>query len=372
VTEAGGATETSEGGFTGTLPGPVPEPAPVRAAGSVRRTSHLDVSRRPGPFSAVASIAGAARDLLTTGEGSVELGAARLAVGIDEAGVVDAVAQDPVDPSCRALVGARTGFGFRSATKELLGRLDGSLLGLLVDDLSGAPAPAGYASIRERKLAGEPVDLAPPGGAGAAAAASLPPGGAARLAAGAGPLSRAATQTDVCAGWRAQGIPTRRRQEGRELPFDDEPPLAPSLDGDDPLAWHAMPVLAPGQTRRIRRLDLRAEGDVLAVDVMFRDSLVDPDGTARVVHEYAVAATVDRATLVIRSIHADPRALPFLTDCPLAAGSAAFLVGEPVHDLRRRVKQLSRGPASCTHLNDLFRSMADVAALAGHLAAEGS
>jgi hypothetical protein len=126
-----------------------------------------------------------------------------------------------------------------------------------------------------------------------------------------------------------------------------------------------MPDLAPGQTRRIRRLDLVPEGSDLLADVMFRDSSVDPDGTERVVHEYAVSATIDRESLTITAIHADPRALPFLSDCPLAADSAAFLVGETVHELRRRVKAISRGPASCTHLNDLYRSMADIAVLAG-------
>lgn len=349
----------SEGGFTGELPGPVQESAPPRRAGSIRRTSHLDVSRRPGSFSPVASIAGAARDLLTSEDGPVELGTARLRVGIDETGVIDSVDQEPSQPSCTPLVGIRTGFGFRSGTKELLGELDGSLLGLLVDDLSGAPAPSGYASIRERKLSGETVDLSsPPMGV----PVSLPGGLTAEAMAAM--AVRASSQTDVCAGWRAQGIPTLRRTEGRELPFEDDPPVAPSLVSDDPLAWHEMPELAPGQTRRIRRLDLVVDGTDLLADVMFRDSTVDPDGTPRVVHEYAVSATIDRETLTITRIHADPRALPFVSDCPLAADSAQFLVGETVQQLRRRVKEISRGAASCTHLNDLYRSMADIAVLA--------
>ncbi|HEY2331190.1 MAG TPA: DUF2889 domain-containing protein [Acidimicrobiales bacterium] len=375
--------EMSEGGFTGELPGPVQAAAPARRPGSVRRTSNLDVTRRTGSsgsFSPVASIVGSARDLLTVGgpARAVVLGTARLGVTIDESGAISGVEQDPGDPSCAPLVGVRSGFGFRSSTKDLLTALDGSLLGLLVDDLSGAPAPSGYASIRERKLGGETVELPPPTPValptGGFDPSVLPPGfdlaslpAGVDLAALAAMAGRASTQTDVCAGWRAQGIPTRRRQEGRELPFDDEPPLAPSLVSDDDEAWHDMAELAPGQTRRIRRLDLTPDGDVLLADVMFRDSIVDPDGTPRVVHEYAVSATIDRSTLAIRTIHADPRALPFVTDCPLAADSAAFLVGETVHDLRRRVKQISRGPASCTHLNDLYRSMADIAVLADAL-----
>jgi hypothetical protein len=355
----------SEGGFTGELPGPVQESAPVRRAGSIRRTSHLDVIRRPGSFSPVASIAGAARDLLTTADGPVELGTARLRVGIDGTGVIDADDQEPSRPSTTALIGARTGFGFRSGLKGLLSELDGSLLGLLVDDLSGAPAPSGYASIRERKINGETVDLSPPP---MAVPVSLAGGlSEEAMVAMAAMASRASTQTDVCAGWRAQGIPTLRRTEGLDLPFEDDPPVAPSLVSDDALAWHEMPELAPGQTRRIRRLDLVVDGNDLVADVMFRDSIIDPDGTPRVVHEYAVSATIDRETLTITRIHADPRALPFLSDCPLAADSAQFLVGETVPQLRRRVKVISRGAASCTHLNDLYRSMADIGVLAAAL-----
>jgi hypothetical protein len=266
---------------------------------------------------------------------------------VDERGAIDDVDQEPRRPSCQALVGARPGFGFRSGVKDLLAELDGSLLGLLVDDLSGAPAPAGYATIRERKLRGEP-EAGPAGTREAMASAD----------------SRAGSRVDICAGWRAQGQPNQRRLAGLPRPFEDSPPVAPSLVGDDEVAWHEMAPLESGVTRRIRRLDLSPQGSVIKADVMFRDCIVDPDGTARVVHEYLVSATIDRVTLAFVAMSADPRALPYPTDCPLAADSAALLVGETVHGLRRRVREISTGPASCTHLNDLYRSMADIAPLA--------
>ena len=40
-----------------------------------------------------------------------------------------------------------------------------------------------------------------------------------------------------------------------------------------------------------------------------------------------------------------------------------MILGQPVADLRTTVRLLSRGPVSCTHLNDLFRSLADVPVL---------
>ena len=54
-----------------------------------------------------------------------------------------------------------------------------------------------------------------------------------------------ATNVDVCAGWRAGGIPTIRRQTGGEMPVE-VPPMAPSLASEDPMAWHAMAPLAVG------------------------------------------------------------------------------------------------------------------------------
>jgi hypothetical protein len=111
------------------------------------------------------------------------------------------------------------------------------------------------------------------------------------------------------------------------------------------------------------------DGDAVGLDAMFRDTAVDPDPecTEQVVHEYAVTATLDPVKLTITAIHADPRSLPFPTDCPVAAGSAALLLGLPVSELRTRVREVSRGPVSCTHLNDVFRSLADAGTVVAHL-----
>jgi hypothetical protein len=120
------------------------------------------------------------------------------------------------------------------------------------------------------------------------------------------------------------------------------------------------------QSRRIRRLDLWADAGLLRVDAMFRDVTVDPDPdlTRRVVHEYALTAELEPDTLTVLSAHADPRTLPFPSDCPFAASSADLIVGHAAGDLRTSVRTISRGAHSCTHLNDLLRSLADVTVLA--------
>jgi len=327
------------------------ESAPKRRPQSARRTSHLDVTRREGGgfMSSVERIAGSARDLVTDSHGRPEVASeARLAVTFDTEGCIDGVEQEPSDPACNALIGARVGFGFRSAVKDLLGDLAGSTLGLLVDDLSGAPAPSGYGSIRERVVLGLPDPEMPPVAEGAVR-----------------------QQTDVCAGWRAAGLPTERRMAGQPLPFADEPPLAPTLVSEDPLAWHDMVKLGPRQSRRIRRLDMWFDGDLIRVDAMFRDITVDPDPelSLRVVHEYTLHADLERDSLTVLNAVAEPRSLPFLTDCPLAASSAQLIVGQRAGDLRTAVRTLVRGPGSCTHLNDLLRSVTDTASLAALLEA---
>jgi hypothetical protein len=321
------------------LPGPLTPSAPPRRRGSIRRTSHVDVVRDPGDLApSILALQGAARDLVT-GDGTADVaGVASLTVSLDEMGLIAAVDHQPSHPQCQELVGKRVGFGFRSAVKSLLTSTAGSLLGVLIDDLSGAVAPSGYAVLRDRMLRGHQATIPPPTDG-----------------------IEESTQRDICAGWRTGGVAIERREHGMPLPFEEEPFQAPSLErDDDPIAWHHLPPLRPNVTRRIRRLDVARLDAGIEVDGMFRDIIVDPDFTRRVVHEYAMTAILDPSTLDIVEIRADPRALPFPTDCPLAAASAGYLVGQRARDLRRTVRHVIAGPVSCTHLNDLFRSLGDI------------
>jgi hypothetical protein len=147
---------------------------------------HSDVD-----VAAVTAVSGCTRDMFTRVGEPVVLGTASLALTLDSSGRIDSVTQDPTEPSCGALVGNRIGLCFRSSLKELLHRLAGTLLGVLVDDLSGAVSPAAYGAARERLFRSGEQPAAP--------SAQQQPG----------------PPVDVCAGWRADGLPVRRPVEGR-------------------------------------------------------------------------------------------------------------------------------------------------------------
>ncbi len=170
-----------------------------------------------------------------------------------------------------------------------------------------------------------------------------------------------AAGVDQCAGWRDGGTLVLVLSEKGGVPMTIGP-AAPDLRvEDDDLAWHAHAPLAAGAMRRRRRLDVTA-GGVLEIDAMFRDSYFGPDGIETIVHEYSFTGTVDPATMQVLTADARPRVLPYV-ECPDAAASAELIAGMTVGDLRRRVRRELHGTATCTHLNDLFRSLADVDAL---------
>jgi hypothetical protein len=133
---------------------------------------------------------------------------------------------------------------------------------------------------------------------------------------------------------------------------------------DDEQAWHAMAPLPPDPTRRRRRLDVLASGPsgLHAIDAHFRDGHVDGDGHETVVHEYAAGGSVDARRRLIVDLWARALVLPW-KECPAAVASAERLQGTSFDDLRLRVRRELVGTASCTHLNDTLRSLADLGAL---------
>jgi hypothetical protein len=149
-------------------------------------------------------------------------------------------------------------------------------------------------------------------------------------------------------------------------PFLGEGPPAPTLASeDDPHAWHGEPSLPPSAMRRRRRIDVlspRLPGEQVTVDVLFRDSYVEADGTETVVHEYAIYLTVDPQDHRVRSIVAVPHVLPG-PECPAAAASAQRVVGMHLGEIRSHVRGQFRGTSTCTHLNDALRSLGDLPAL---------
>jgi hypothetical protein len=78
-----------------------------------------------------------------------------------------------------------------------------------------------------------------------------------------------------------------------------------------------------------------------------------------VLHEYSLTLVAEPDTAggaVIRHIEARPSVLPF-PECPAAAQAVASLTGENIDRFPSSVPELLTSVRSCTHLNDLLRSV---------------
>ena len=318
--------------------------SPARATGSVRRTSHVDMVF-PNGADVVLQLSGAARDLVTGASGAEVVAEARVAADVGAERQVVTLRTEPHLPATSELIGLPVRSGFRARVGALFPDERGTPLALLLDDLPVAALISGYAGMRSAAIA-ERL-----GHTRAVAATTAKAGGAAMLA----------FMTDTCSGWRAGGTAMATVAEGGGVPMQDCPP-APSLAGDDPLAWHAQPVLDPGSMRRRRRIDVWAGAAGWNVDAMFRDTYGEGDGAESVLHEYSLSAVVDRDNLTITAISAQPHVLPF-PECPWAADEVGRLLGDPVADLRAVVPDALAGVLGCTHLNDLLRALADLPTL---------
>lgn len=308
---------------------------PPRRPGSVRRTTSVDQRRGdPGEPHAIVAVG---RDLRTRADGTAEVVDEHRLELTSHLATVTAVAADPPVPALDALVGGSASKGLRPRVDQLVPehRDRASVLHQLLDDLPMANLISGYGSSREQP------DF------------QLPP-------------ESAAAMTDLCAGWAAGGTMLFGLARSGIFPIPVGPPAPDLLVADDPLAWHAVPEMALRSVRRRRRLDLWLEGDLLAVDVHFRDSHLGLDGLEDVLHEYALTATVDPDGLVVRSAVARAHVLPW-PECPGSLGSAGRVVGQPLTALRPMVSAELTGTSTCTHLNDSLRSLAGVAALAAAL-----
>lgn len=145
-----------------------------------------------------------------------------------------------------------------------------------------------------------------------------------------------------------------------ELPFTE----------DDPDAWHQFPRDSGPNHWRLRRTDVWTADGMVHVDAWFQDSaaLQGNAGQRLILHEYAVSAAIDPVGMALRDIAVRPMVLPFRS-CLAAPETVGRLIGMPVTALRTEVPQVLRGPAGCTHLNDMLRTFQDVAALNDHAAA---
>lgn len=281
---------------------------------------------------------GAARDFMTARDGTgTTISSAALTAEVDERWHLTGL---DVLPGRRGaeLVGAFLRSGFRAAAADAFPTEVGTPLGLLLDDLPVAALIGGYAALRTTALTGGQRDVVGPGAE--------------------------THMADVCSGWRRGGTMLTSVAGGRGIPLQDCPPAPPrGLEDDD--GWHDLPPLPVASMRRYRRIDVVVR-DSLTVDAMFRDVYGEPDGTESVLHEYSVSAEVDPETGILLEILPTPRVLPF-PECPLAAENVADLTGILADDMGRSVRKILSGTRSCTHLNDLLRTLSDVRSLARHV-----
>jgi hypothetical protein len=299
---------------------------PALQVGQLRRTSTVD-TLRPEGLDGPRLIRGRARDVIATVDGIEVLAEADLVCATDprSRSLSFTVAGQPVAGFDGVLVGA----GFRQKALERFpeARAAESPLWTLLDDLPTATMVSNYV----RLYAG----FQPPW-----------------VAEGRAP------KADICSGWRSEGTLVQDSlRAGRQVVTPG--PAAPDLGA---AGWHEMERLAKNGGRRRRRLDLTL-GEVLIVEAMFRDTMASGEaGEDVVIHEYGLRAEVDPVSLTVLSVEAEPHVLPYV-ECPAAAASAGRIVGLKLTELRDRVRVEFTGVSTCTHLNDLLRSLEDVAGL---------
>jgi hypothetical protein len=278
---------------------------------------------------------GRARDCWTAADGSVtELGSATLSATIELiARVVRHVEVTPPVAAMSRLAGAPAMSGFRAAADKAAPELRDArdLRYTLLDDVPVATLISGHALSASNLLG----DVTKSG--------YLP-------------------VADQCAGFASNGqLLTSLKNGGTVTPTG---PKAPDLDhSDDTWAWHQVAALPRYAMRRRRRIDAYEESaGRIGIDAMFRDTYVRSDGVETIIHEYTLVAVVDAETEVIVDSRATPRVLPW-QECPGAVASAERIAGMTLSDLHFRVRQELFGTSTCTHLNDLLRSVADAASL---------
>lgn len=315
---------------------PIPT-TPSRRPGSVRRTSHIDMVFPP---EGGLRLEGVARDLATPPDGTatpVVVGDAAVSAQLDATHTVTALATTPPDERVRTLVGLVARRGFRAAVSRALADEGdhASPLHQLLDDLPVAALISGYALLY-------------------------------RGVTGIRSPEEAHVRVDLCSGWRSDGTMLESIRTTGTIPVPLGPPANDLVPPEDPLAWHPIPVLPPGAMRRRRLVEI-APGDPCPVYAMFRDTHVDPEtGVETILHEYSLGAALDRASMRILACRATPQVLPW-AECPLAAASAERLAGRHVAEVRDLVSRDFKGTSTCTHLNDLLRSLGGLGALVPHL-----
>jgi hypothetical protein len=313
--------------------------APLRRAGSVRRTSTIDAS---WPFDGGESLSfdARARDLLTPAneDGARVLVWDQIQARLSADRTVETITCQPVRLGLQQLVGARAGGPLRRALDDAMReeRAAGSPLYLLIDDFAGVSLIAPWA---RQHWPEETNDFAaPPPVVDRVVRTQLT-----------GPME------GVCIGFRPGSSALQRNPP--TLPNCAD--VLPLTNPEDPGGWHELPLFGGMSMRRSRRIDVWRDGDEIRVEAMFQDSASTPAGTRKAVHEYSLEVSADAHSLKLTRLLAIPRILPF-PECPAAVENINRLIGVPLHELRAAVLERLPRTLGCTHLNDALRALAEV------------
>jgi len=302
---------------------------PARRVGSIRRTSSMEMNF-PQDLGGTYFVKGRARDVLTRTAGAAPevLAEDSLTARVSVPRIIEDFASDPPLPAEIALVGQSALAGYRAAIAPAvaLPAYTDRPLALLLDDMVGSAIINTWVKVR--------CD---------------------------GDVSaRRSGMENVCAGYATGSYSLTGNW--REFADVEVPPLQLAEDLD---AFHELAADAPRTVRRARRIDVWRTAQGLAIDAMFQDSGVTPDGVRLAIHEYRFFAEAQErgGEMVLTGLDVVPGALPY-DACRAAPLSGERLYGTPLPELRRRVLAELRGPVGCTHLNDAYRSIAAATALA--------
>lgn len=333
-----------------TVPYPPPprqtaNPAPVRPANSLRRTSSIDVAW-PDGIDGQRLFVGRARDCLTGEHGQCRtLGQGAFSLRMTEDKTITEIAADPAPATIGKLVGSRAGGHLRMTLREIMPELiaHADPLYLVLDDLSGTALVSSFAW---GQWYPERMELIRK-----------------RLGSGSDDNPVLAQRANVCWGLREgnSGV-----AGGAALENVADADAGDLRNPADPDGWHAFLEHEGPGFRRARRIDVTRDGHLIHIDSAFQDSARLREGGRVAIHEYNLRARIDAETLEVLDLEPEARILPF-RECPGAIDNVSRLVGRNLAQVREDVLEMLRGPEGCTHLNDALRALADVPRLVGEL-----
>jgi hypothetical protein len=322
-------------------------PAPLRPANSIRRTSSINVSWPDGDQGDRLFI-GRVRDYRTPASGGpgkvLDEAEFRARLALDK--TITSITATPPHAGISNLVGVRGGNHLRLFIKETMPELisGGAPVYLALDDISGTALVSAFAWSQWHDNWQEMMR------------SRMKPEEFERMT---------AERVNVCWGL----------QEGNSgIQTGGPPPNVADADaGDlrnpaDPQGWHELPENDGPGFRRARRIDVTRDDakGLIHIDAAFQDSAKRKNGSRVAIHEYNLAVTANAETLEILSLQPEARILPF-SECPGAVHNTQRLVGSRISDIREEVLANLRGPQGCTHLNDALRALAEVPKLADYL-----